>query len=116
MKITIINLTHGNLHLDSLEMYIIPGHPKHFHKSKAEILSICPELISFIAAGYVHVIESAPVMVETKTVNAASVVEPIVAPVVEAPPASKKQKVKKKKPEEEVQEEPKVEPLVEEVK
>lgn len=78
MATLVLNLSGGNLHLDSLNLMIAPGGRKEFECSETELTAMCPELSTFKIRGRVRVSEDA-ILVETT--------EPPVQPsILELPP------------------------------
>lgn len=96
MATLIVNVSGGNLHLDSLGVMLPPGGRKEFDCSESELLVVCPELATFKTRMRVMVSEDAVIVAEepkpvvVSPAPAAPVVPASSAPVAPVAPVETK--------------------------
>lgn len=66
MATLVVNLSGGNLHLDTLELVLPPGGRHEFECTESELLTMCPEMINYRLRGRVRISEDAELVEEPK--------------------------------------------------
>lgn len=84
MATLVINISGGNLHLDSLKLILPPAGRKEFECTEAELKVLCPELALYKARGRVRMIEDAEIVPPVPAVPSTPVIEThVIAPAPE---------------------------------